>query len=383
MFASGTGLHRRSAVMMAALVMLQGCAMLPASAPTVGQVMKNQAVAGHPIEVVDLITAPAAVDKPLPVADVASWSIADAPGWSGQITPGDLLSVTVFEVGYGLFAPPPATDGATRAEAAPSAAGHTLPALEINAMGEIDLPYVGHIRVVGATAEQVAREIEGRLQGYSQHAQVVVSVTRGLGRTVLLSGDVHQPGRQPLSPAGERLLDVIAQAGGPSNRAADTDVVLTRDGQNATIRLDRLQIDSRQNVRLAPGDHIALRRNVRSLTVLGAARSVSEVPFDSDQLTLAEALARAGGPLDERADATGVFVFRYVSRMIDGHAVAIPTIYRLNLLDPRGYFAVQRFTMREKDVLLIANARSAQFAKLVTLLNQFVSPAITVDLLTR
>jgi polysaccharide export outer membrane protein len=332
---------------------------------------------------VDLINVPMTTDKAAPIAEGAPWTIGDAPGWSGQIAPGDILSVTVFEVGYGLFASPPTAGDATHAAAAPSAAGHTLPALEINQAGEIDLPYVGHVLVVGATAEQVSREIEGRLQGYSQRAQVVVTVTRGPGRTVLLSGDVRQSGRQPLSATGERLLDVIAQAGGPTNRAADTDVTLTRDGNNATIRLDRLQIDSPQNVRLAPGDHVALRRNVRSLTVLGAARTVSEVPFDSDQLTLAEALARAGGPLDERADATGVFVFRYVTRRVDGHDVAVPTIYRLNLLDPRGYFAVQRFTMHEKDVLLIANARSAQFAKLVTLLNQFVSPAITVDLLTR
>jgi len=374
---------RRTATIMASLGLLAGCSTLPAGAPTVGQVLRNQAVAGHPIEVVDLLTARPVADMPAPTATPAPWPIADAPGWTGQIAPGDILSVTVFEVGYGLFAPPPATGGTNSAGAAPSAAGHTLPALEINAAGEVDLPYVGHVRVVGATAEQVSREIEARLQGYSQHAQVVVSVTRGPGRTVLLSGDVHQPGRQPLSAAGERLLDVIAQAGGPSSRAADTDVVLTRDGENATIRLDQLQIDSRQNVRLAPGDHIALRRNVRSLTVLGAARTVSEVPFDSDRLTLAEALARAGGPLDERADATGVFVFRYVTRLVDGHEVAVPTIYRLNLLDPRGYFVVQQFTMHEKDVLLIANARSAQFAKLVTLLNQFVSPAITVDLLTR
>lgn len=374
---------RHGPTLLLALATLSGCAALPASAPTVGQVLKNQTIAGRPIEVVDLINVPMTTDEAAPTAEVGAWTIGDAPAWSGQIAPGDILSVTVFEVGYGLFASPPAASDTMHAAAAPSAAGHTLPALEINQAGEIDLPYIGHVPVVGATAEQVSREIEGRLQGYSQRAQVVVAVTRGPGRTVLLSGDVHQSGRQPLSASGERLLDVIAQAGGPTNRAADTDVVLTRNGHNATIRLDRLQIDSPQNVRLAPGDHIALRRNVRSLTVLGAARTVAEVPFDSDRLTLAEALARAGGPLDERADATGVFVFRYVSRTVDGHDVAVPTIYRLNLLDPRGYFIVQRFAIHEKDVLLIANARSAQFAKLVTLLNQFVSPAITVDLLTR
>lgn len=359
-------------------LLASACSTLPSAAPTVGQVTKRAAPAG--IAVIDIVDAPDLGSAERARAPASPWTIPDAAPWSGEIAVGDVVTVTVFEVGYALFG---AIDTSRSNDGAPSAAGRALPAMEVSESGTIALPYVGAVQAQGQSAAGLAREIEQRLRGLSQNAQVVVGVQRGPGHSVVVSGDVKTPGRQPLTLVGERLLDVVAQAGGPVNRAADTEVTLTRGTQVSTARLNALRIDSPANIRLAPGDRIALTRSVRSVTVLGSAQTVSEVPFDGEALTLAEALARAGGPQDERADATGVFVFRIETGVVDGQTREIPVIYRLNLLDPRSYFAAQRFHMRSKDVLLIANARSAQFGKLVQLLNTLVSPAITVDLLTR
>lgn len=355
------------------LLAASACSTLPTGAPTVSQVVGPAATSG--IAVIDIVDTPA----PGPAVPLAvAWPIADAAPWSGEIAVGDTLTVTVFEVGYALFAP--SGDAGTREGATPAAGARTLPKLEVGESGQVAIPYIGQVDVVGRPAAAVGAEIKRRLRGLSQSAEVVVAVDRGPARSVVTSGDVRNPGRQPLTVAGERLLDLIAQAGGPANRPADTRVRLVRDGQAAEIRLDQLRVDSPANVRLAPGDHVQLIRSVRSLTVLGSARNVAELAFDSDRLTLAEAIARSGGLADDRADATGVFIFRYEPGP-DGEPR--PVIYRLNLLDPRSYFLSQRFEMREKDVLLVANARSVQFGKLVQLLNTLVTPAITVDLLTR
>jgi polysaccharide export outer membrane protein len=363
-------MHKRFAPL--ALLLVSGCATLPAAAPTAHQVTAPAADAG--VTVVDIVDAPGLAAEAEPEAP--AWPIADAAPLDSAIALGDRVSVTVFEVGYALF-------GAAKDDAAPSAAGRTLPRMEVSEGGGIDLPYIGNVQALGRTPEAVAAEIERRLRGLSQNAQASVTVERGPARSIVVSGDVKTPGRQPLTSAGERLLDVIAVAGGPTARSADTSVRLSRADQSAEIRLDRLRVGAPANVRLAPGDHVELLRSVRSVTVLGAARTVAEVPFDSDALSLAEALARAGGPLDSQADATGVFVFRYEPALVAGMRKELPVIYRLNLLDPRSYFAAQRFRMHEKDVLLIANARSAQFGKLVQLLNTLVTPALTVELLTR
>lgn len=362
----------RRLIPLALLLLAPACATLPAAAPTAHQVTAPAAAAG--VTVVDIVDAPGLAAEAAPQAP--AWPIADAAPADSAIALGDRVSVTIFEVGYALF-------GGSKDDAAPSAAGRTLPRMEVGESGSIDLPYVGAVPVLGRTPDAVTAEIERRLRGLSQNAQASVTIDRGPARSIVVSGDVKTPGRQPLTSAGERLLDVIAVAGGPTARAADTSVRLTRADQSAETRLDRLHVGDAANVRLAPGDRVELLRAVRSFTVLGAARTVSELPFDSDALSLAEALARAGGPLDSQADATGVFVFRYEPAMVEGVRKELPVIYRLNLIDPRSYFAAQRFHMREKDVLLIANARSAQFGKLVQLLNTLVTPALTVELLTR
>lgn len=363
-----------------AVFTLTACSALPSAAPTAGQIVRRAPPAG--IAVIDIVDIPAAAAADRPPAAVADWPLADAAPWSGGVGVGDSVTVTVFEVGYALFS---AGETSTRGDnsGTPAATGRTLPRMEVGEAGTVAIPYAGTVNVLGRSASDIAREIQRKLHGLSQNAQVVVTIERGPEQSVVISGDVKTPGRVPLTLAGERLLDVIAEAGGPTSRAPDTDVRLSRGDQSADIRLDQLRVGGAANVRLAPGDRVELARDVRTVTVLGSTKTVTELAFDSDRLSLAEAIARVGGPIDDRADATGVFVFRLTRAVVDGQPRQVPVIYRLNLLDPRSYFASQRFLMQPKDVLLVANARSAQFGKLVQLINTLVSPAITVDLLTR
>ncbi len=368
----------RLAIALTGGLALLGCAVLPSSGPSTNAVIKvDSLVGGKPISVVQITGA-----ESLPPSNVldSNWPIGDAPSRGDVIWAGDRLKITIYEIGYGLFA----NSGLSGAElpsqsGAPAASGRTLPELIVPESGAIALPYLGKVQIVGRNPLDVGRELERRLRGKSQNAQVVVTNERGERHSVVVSGDVKQPGRLMLSSARERVLDSIALAGGPTSRIADTIVRLSRDGQTSELRLQSIAPASPANVILGAGDKIELVRNVRSFTVLGAAKSVSEIAFDSDQLTLSEALARAGGPVDDRADARGVFVFRYEG--VSGSER--PVIYKLDLLQPQSYFAAQRFQMREKDLMLIANARSNQLNKFVQMINQLVSPAVAVDILTR
>ena len=88
-------------------------------------------------------------------------------------------------------------------------------------------------------------------------------------------------------------------------------------------------------------------------------------------------MAFAGGLLDERADATGIFVFRYeneaVVRAIRPDAPSfggngtIPTVYRISLRDPGSYFYARGFLLRDKDVVYVANAPGVEIAKVLRL----------------
>jgi polysaccharide biosynthesis/export protein len=366
---------RIGSVILLFLAILGGCTTLPSSGPTASQV-EGPLTQGN-VVVRDITPALVAnMATPTTVALMRS-PLQDAPpAWEG-IAIGDTIGISIFEMGYGLFTPGGSNPDAGSAPIAPRASGRNFPLIIVPESGVIDLPYIGSVRVNGVTPAGLTQEIERRLRGKSQFAQALVTLERGSARSVILSGDVKQPGRLLLTASGERVLDAVALAGGPTGRTADTILRISRDGMTNTFRLDALRPDDIANVRLGAGDRIELVRNVRTFTVLGATKTVSEIAFDSDQLTLIEALSRSGGPTDDKADPTGVFVFRYETST-NGE---IPVIYRLNLLDPQSYFAAQRFMMREKDVMLIANARSNQLGKFIQMLNGLTSPVVTMDVL--
>jgi polysaccharide export outer membrane protein len=102
-------------------------------------------------------------------------------------------------------------------------------------------------------------------------------------------------------------------------------------------------------------------------------------------VSLAEALARAGGPNDQLADASAVFVFRYEPSAFDGAPLpgARPVAYRLNLLKAQSYLLAQRFEMKGRDVVYIANARTNQPAKLLGILNLVFQPIYTGKVLAQ
>jgi polysaccharide export outer membrane protein len=369
-----TRLVRQSGLL--AVLALAGCAGLPSAAPTASQVIAP--AQADNIAVIDITPATpsgtAARQAPLP-----AWTIPDGASTAGVILPGDVLTISVFEVGYSLFGGSESAPGET-----PRGKGstRTFPPFRVPETGVIDFPYAGQIPIAGLTPMAAAGRIERALRGKSQFPQVVAAFEPGPGHTVMIDGEVARPGRIALSEAGERLLDVVALAGGSKARSADTVVKLTRSGEVSVARLDEIGAADRRNVVLTPGDHVELSREVRSITVLGAARSVSEIAFDRSELTLDQALARAGGLNDDKADPAGVFIFRIERRDEGGTWVEKPVIYRLSLLDPAGYFAAQRFQMRERDVMLVANARTNNLRKFIEMVNQLTSPVVTAKVVS-
>lgn len=365
-------------VLPVALVLLAGgCATLPSSGPTGPQVIAaSRPDARLPAQLVELDAAalPEANGAATPTETLAGLA---AEGVTDRIGPGDVLQVTIFEVGTALFAGPGA---ATAGQ--PAAAGTNLPPITVAADGTIQIPYVGRIAAAGETAQALAGGIEARLIGYSQHAQVSVAIRENIANAVFVLGGVKAPGRIPLSLAREHLLDAVALAGGAVSPAQDTTVRITRAGRSAEIGLDALLAGSPDDLQLLPGDRIELLRQQRSFTVFGASDKVSEIPFEARRLSLAQAVARAGGPSDRQADPTAIFVFRWAAADPSGGA-PVPVIYRLNLLRPESYFVSQRFAMRDGDVIYIANARSNQASKLVQIVNQLFSPFYSVRQLTR
>ena len=364
----------RTAVTFACIALLMGgCSVLPAAAPTAREVTTDQVAADSGFVVVDVDPNVISVlGARARQGFGAGFSDRRAPA-SNRIGPGDTLQIAVWEGGAGgLFSTSTTAPGSTGARAA------TMQPAVVSADGMISVPYAGTIRASGETPTSLRRIIEARLADKAIQPQVEVSLATSGSNVVAVNGEVNRAGVVVLSARGDRLLDVIANAGGPKYAAAETSVTLTRHGVTRTVMLQKIVESPSDNIGMRPGDSVFLTRAARTFTAYGAAGRVGHYPFDVDQLSLAEALAKAGGLIDAVADPSAVFLFRYEPRQTvrqllpaDRHAALpngqVPVVYRVNLREANGYFMAQSFGMRDKDIILAANSDGAQLLKFFTL----------------
>ncbi|WP_418610334.1 polysaccharide biosynthesis/export family protein [Gluconobacter cerinus] len=378
---------------------LGGCSAMPDSGPSESVVLKAEKTpATNPLGFQILSVTPqvaAILGAEIPPLISSLDSANNAFSHNDRIGAGDVLTITIFELGSGLFSPASSSSNASSAASneASSGAGpmasitnQNLPPTEVEADGTIVLPYVGRLQAAGLTPQMLADSIRKGLAKKSQNPQVMVRISSDISNTVIVSGEVHRPGRVVLSTAQERLSDVVAIAGGATYAPEDTHVQLVRGDQIGATDLGTLESFPREDIRARPGDRIHVIYQPRTYTVFGAAgKGVTETPFKSPHVSLAEALARIGGPADALADPNAAFLFRFedpvAARQLGlktpATPLGTPVIYQLDMMNPSSYFLAQRIPMKTKDILLIANAKVNRFYKFNQLISTLVSPAIT------
>jgi polysaccharide biosynthesis/export protein len=304
---------------------------------------------------------------------------------SNALRPGDVVTITVYETGGStLFPPPMSSSTFSLSPHAPNSApagNSTIPAQVVEADGTINVPFVGRVAVTGRTPGQVGRIIEQGLRGKAVEPQVIVSLVNNATNTATVGGDVNAPKPVPLSLRGERLLDVIASAGGAKYASYDTYVEIVRGGRTGAALLQSVVKNPSENVIIRPNDQIFLTRAPRSFAVMGATQKVAQYPFESERVTLAEAIARAGGPIDNIGDPGGIYLFRFepwsiAKEILKANNIdlgsgpppdVVPILYQIGLREAEGYFYAQAVQMRDKDIVLITNAEATQLQKLLVL----------------
>jgi polysaccharide export outer membrane protein len=296
---------------------------------------------------------------------------------------GDVLNISIFEAAPGgLFTP---------GQAAGARPGNfvDLPAQAVDQKGSIYVPYAGEIPAAARTIPDIQQAIVARLRNRAIEPQVVVSLNQQHSSVVSVLGDVNTPGVLALNSVGERLLALIARAGGPKFEAIESYVTLQRDGKRVKVVLSRVVHDPRENIFIRPNDVIFLTRESPTFTALGALNQNvfgfnSEIPFDVETLTLAQAMGKAGGLNDNQSDPSELYVYRYEQRHyleklgVDTTRFTmdmIPTIYHLNLRDPSGMLLASAFQMKIKDVMYVANAKVVDYYKLLLLINNTATAA--------
>ena len=289
---------------------------------------------------------------------------------------GDVLDIAIYESGIALFgrSAPAVAGGEANFDSAAKA--ERLPPTRVSDEGTINVPYIGELAVKGRTTAEVERQIRQALRGKSQNPQVLVSIREGLTNSVIVGGDVARPGRLVLPTNRESLTDVIALAGGNRGEIKDMAVRVQRAGVNGDFRLSDIMADPAQDIRIFPADRIALVKAPRSFSVMGAAGKAEQIAFAAPQVSLAEAVAQAGGSNPNTGDPRAVFVFR-ITKGANGEDK--PVVYHFNMMQASSFILAQRFAMTDKDVLYIGNAAANQPSKLVQIVSQLFFPLVALQ----
>jgi polysaccharide export outer membrane protein len=301
-----------------------------------------------------------------------------APG-KNAIALGDTISVAIYETDNALFRPSLASGSIA---VSPMTA---LPPQSVDQTGEISVPFVGRVRVLGRLPGEVEGEIRKGLQLKTADPQVVVTVAgRKGGDLVSVTGDVRQPAQVPVTMAGTRLLDALAQTGGTPSAPHDAMVTVTRGSAVRSDPLQEVYDNPAKNIFLQAGDTVVVRKRSLSFKAFGSTGRVASYPLPYEDMSLADAVAASGGPADLQANPATIFVYREEAATVlqalgKTPRVAGPTapvIYQLNLHDPEGFFFADNFTVRDRDAIYYAPSGSAGVMKFMSLINTFLSPAI-------
>lgn len=364
----------KKSVCLAMLACLAGCASLPTSGPTGKQVERSATDPENTLPI-QLVQVEMAGDIPAVDTVATATRLAELPPPpTDMVGPGDVLDITIYEAGVTLFAGGGSATTAG-AGAVPGVQAQKLPPNRVDDDGDIAIPYAGKLHVVGHTVGEVETMIRSALRGVSQNPQVTVNVQQPITNTVIVSGEVVRPGRLVLQTNRETLSDVVALAGGYRGSAKDLMLRVIRQGQSTDLSINDLIDTPTLDVRAYPGDRLMLINNPRTYSVLGSPGSVQQFAFARSKVSLAEAVAAAGGTNPGSGDPAAIFVFRYVK---DEQGSEVPIVYHLNMMKARTYFLAQRFAIKDKDVLYFGNAAANQPSKVVNLISQLFSPILTV-----
>jgi polysaccharide export outer membrane protein len=359
------------------LLAVGGCALMPASGPASWDVWAGQ----H-----DPKNIPYAFVRITP--KVANILAKTAPRLVGEFPDrrrpsdirfgiGDILSVTIFEAtSGGLFIP---------AEAGVRPGNFiSIPNQAVDVNGNISIPYAGTIRARGRTQVELQQAIVDALKDRAIEPQAVVSVIDQRTSLITVLGDVGRSGRLPAQLTPERILETISRAGGTAGPGPDMWVMLERDGRRALSPFGALIYEPANNVYVHPNDIIYVYREPQTYLTFGALGSQQQIPFGAWRITLAEAVAKAGGLVDGAADPASVFLYRGETRDV-AEAIGIdcskfqgpiiPVIYNINFRNPGSYFLATTLEMRNKDVISVSNAVSVEASKFLTYLRQVTSTA--------
>jgi polysaccharide export outer membrane protein len=158
--------------------------------------------------------------------------------------------------------------------------------LQVDAGGNVMVPLIGEVRAAGLTESELASVIRQRLSQFLKRPDVTVSLVTATRQRVVVEGFVTDPGVYDIGGSAT-LLEVLARAKSPNNRAALEQIVVIRmiNGRRygAVFNLTRIRAGVDPDPTILGGDRVvvgysALRGAFRDILTAGPLLAIFQ-PF--------------------------------------------------------------------------------------------------------
>lgn len=287
-------------------------------------------------------------------------------GYQYRIGKGDVLSIVVYDH--------PELTLPSGGERSAAEAGNT-----VHDDGTIFYPFIGRIDVEGKTVRELRGQIARLLEDYIALPQVEVKVAAFNSQRVLVSGEVEQPGRQPITNVPMTVLDAVSLTGGLTEQANWHDVQLLRDGQVQSLSLYAMlnQGQLSDDLLLRDGDILHVPDlGSQQVFVMGEVGEPQALPMGRTRMSLTEALTRAGSFSETQADASGIFVFRRQPERSD----KLATVYQLDARNAAAMVLGTEFLLEPTDVVYVTTTSLGRWNRVV---NQMLPTITSIYQVTR
>jgi len=228
--------------------------------------------------------------------------------------------------------------------------------IEVPVTGEILFPYAGKINVLNKEISEVQADLQKAYSTVFSSAEVSLNRIERQPLTANVIGLASKPGQFQIDRAGVNLADLVAMAGSTLEEPFLCSYLLHRNQK--TYELSNQQLTQKPPLAQDKDLLEIRRRKDNSVTILGAVRGSGNHKLPNKGSRLSDFLGEGQGLDVNRADTTGIFVFRKNNQ-------GAADIYRFDLSEPSGVLYASQFYVHGGDVIYVTEAKLAHWNRLI------------------
>ena len=234
----------------------------------------------------------------------------------------------------------------------------------VSESGIMFYPYVGDINVLGLTITELRVKIVQELSKVLKDPQIDIRLLQSQRHKIYVQGSVKNPGVVLLSDVPVTLLEAINRCGGATVAANLSSVEFSRDGKNYTIDLL-----APYEAGKGPNDNVLKDNDVIRMPdaeeskfyMMGEVGRQQALPLKNGKLSLAQAIAEAGGLQSESAKAENIYVIRAA-------AMDEINVFHLNAGNPMALVFGDRFALQPGDLVYVDATGLARWNRVMKML---------------